>query len=572
MARMRREPLNDIEPIRDLRCLLERGARVFLGKTAFSELTHAGEIVEVGYDQLHDDVRAMGTALLERGYRGKRIALIGENAYAWILAYFSIVNSGITVVPFDKELSCDELVELMDRADVDALCHTAAHTAEALAAVGALHSQTGRAIETIDAGSLTSGGLAPDFLPFGRDELARGNDCYDRLEIDPQATCSILFTSGTTGTSKGVLLSHGNLTANIKGACELVLCGIEDVFVSVLPIHHAYEDMAGILSPLYYGCAIGFCPSIKMLPKCLEVFRPTALCLVPLYVETFHDRIMRAVKQSGREKQFAFAQGVCAFLQRFGLNVADKLLAEPRAAFGGRLELIICGGASLDPTYAPFYRSLGVNLIQGYGVSECSPIVSVNRNNEYKDDSIGRIVSCAEVRIDDDGQIWVRGASVMSGYLDEKDDVLVDGWFPTGDLGRVDEDGFLYITGRCKDIIVLSNGKNIMPQEVERCLVSCESIAEAVVVAGAETGNGSEHLVAHIVPDFESLDLSADEPEALAVAEERIRSEIKESNRKLVYYKRVAAYVLHTKPFEKTTTRKVKRFLLVGNLEGMRYV
>ncbi len=160
----------------------------------------------------------------------------------------------------------------------------------------------------------------------------------------------------------------------------------------------------------------------------------------------------------------------------------------------------------------------------------------------------------------------------MSGYLDEEDDALVDGWFPTGDLGRIDDDGYLYITGRCKDVIVLSNGKNIMPQEVERSLVACESIAEAVVVAGVETGNGPEHLVAHVVPDFETLGLTADDPESLAIIEQKIRSEIKQANRELVYHKRVAAYMLHLEPFEKTTTRKVKRFLLVGNLEGMTYV
>jgi len=569
---MRPAPLNNIEPLSDLRCLLERGAQIFQGKTAFIELLHSSQTVEVSYCRLNDDVRAMGTALLCRGYAGKRIALIGENSYAWVLAYFSIVNSGITVVPFDKELSCAEIVDLMDRADVDALCYTAAYSVEAHAAAEALRAQTGRVVDTIDLGSLSSDRLAPDLLSVGRDELARGNDCYDHVVIDPDETCSILFTSGTTGTSKGVLLGHGNFTANIKGASELVLYRPEDVFVSVLPIHHAYEDMAGIFCPLFYGCTIGFCPSIKKLPKCLEVLKPTVLCLVPLYVETFHGRIMRAVKESGRQKQFVFAQKLSTLLQRIGIDVAGKLLAEPRAAFGGRLELIICGGASLDPAYAPFYRSLGINLIQGYGVSECSPIVSVNRNNEYKDDSIGRIVSCAEVRIDDDGQIWVRGASVMSGYLDEEDDALVDGWFPTGDLGRIDDDGYLYITGRCKDVIVLSNGKNIMPQEVERSLVACESIAEAVVVAGVETGNGPEHLVAHVVPDFETLGLTADDPESLAIIEQKIRSEIKQANRELVYHKRVAAYMLHLEPFEKTTTRKVKRFLLVGNLEGMTYV
>lgn len=569
---MKRYPLNDIELLSDMRCLLERSARMFSDKTAFAELSRSGEASEVSYACFLDDVRTLGTALLARGYAGKRIALIGENSYAWALVYFAVINSGITVVPFDKELSCDEIVDQMTRSQVDALCHTAAYAQEALAAVEELEARTGRRTDLLDAGSLTAGALAPGLLSLGREELARGTDRYAAVELDPGAVCSILFTSGTTGTSKGVLLSHKNFTANIKGACELVLFRPEDTLVSVLPIHHAYEDMAGIFCPLYYGCTIGLCPSPKALPKCLNAFQPTILCLVPLYVETFHSKIMRAVKEGKRERPFAFACAVSSLMRRMGVDVSDRLLAEPRAAFGGRLKLIVCGGASLDASYAPFYRALGINLIKGYGVSECSPIVSVNRNEDYKDDSIGPVVSCAEVRFDDAGQIWVRGDLVMAGYLDEADGGLVDGWFATGDLGYLDDDGFLYITGRCKDVIVLSNGKNVMPQEIEGALTTCESIAEAVVIAGPEGGNGPDHLVAHLVPDYIALDANADDPGGTEAVAERIRADIKRVNRDLVYHKRIASFALHSEPFEKTTTRKIKRFLLKGDMEGMRYV
>lgn len=548
-----------------MRRLLERSADLFSDKTAFAEVTRSGDICEVSYARLYDDVRALGTALLGRGLAGKRVALIGENSYAWVLAYFAIVNSGITAVPFDKDLSCEEIVDQMARAQADALVHTASYKSEAHAAARVLAERSGRTVDLIDAGSFASGKLAEGLLSDGYDEIACGNDRYAGVEIDPDAVCSILFTSGTTGTSKGVLLSHRNFTANIKGACELVLFTPEDTLVSVLPIHHAYEDMAGIFCPLYYGCTVGFCSGLKMLPKCLEAFKPTILCLVPLYVETFHGKIMRAVKESGRERPFSFACKVSTALRRFGIDAAGKLLAEPRAAFGGRLKLVICGGASLDPSYASFYRALGITLIQGYGVSECSPIVSVNRNEEYKDDSIGRIVTCAEVRFDEDGQIWVKGDSVMAGYLDEQGESLVDGWFPTGDIGHMDNEGYLYITGRCKDVIVLSNGKNVMPQEIEFALAACESIAEAVVIAGPESKNGSDHLVAHIVADYETLGLPACDQAADKAVEGLVRADIKRVNRNLAYYKRIAAFSLHAEPFEKTTTRKIKRFLLTEN-------
>lgn len=572
---MQHAPLNDIEQLVDMRNLLERSARLYSGKTAFAELTRTGEVKPVSYARFLEDVRVVGTALLAQGYGAKRIALVGENSYAWVLAYFAIVNSGITVVPIDKELSCEEIVDQMDRAQVDVFCHTASYAAEARAAAESLEERTGRHVDLIDLGSLASGEVACDLFAVGREELSGENDLYAQVSLDAAAVCSILFTSGTTGTSKGVMLSHKNFVANIKGACELVLFRPEDTLVSVLPIHHAYEDMAGIFCPIYYGCRVGFCSGLKRLPQCLDVFQPTILCLVPLYVETFHGKITRAVRERGRERPFALARGISALLQRVGIDVSGRLLAEPRAAFGGRLGLIISGGAAIDPSYAPFYRSLGINLIQGYGVSECSPIVSVNRNDEHKDASIGRVVSCAEVRFDDAGQIMVKGDLVMLGYLDEREregGSLVDGWFATGDLGYLDDEGFLYITGRCKDLIVLSNGKNVMPQEIERALAACPSIAEAVVAAVPKKGNGPDHLVAHIHPDFGELGLDKSSPSDRDLAMRRVREDIGHVNRDLVFYKRIAACSLYEEPFEKTTTRKIKRFLVIGKTEGMTHV
>lgn len=569
---MKQNPLNEIEALPNLRSLLERSAQLFSDKAVFTEVSRKGERREVSYACFLDDVRALGTALLARGYAGKRLALMGENSYAWVLAYFAIVNSGMTVVPFDKELSCEEIVDQMRRANIDAFCHTASYASEAQRAVDRAYECFGCRVDLLNMGCFSTDTLGGDLLSFGKDEVAQGRSLYELVELDPQMVCSILFTSGTTGVSKGVLLSHSNFAANIKAACELVLFRPDDTLVSVLPLHHAYEDMAGIFCPIYFGCTVGFCSGLKMLPTCLEACKPTILCLVPLYVETFRAKIMRAVKESGRERPFTVACKLSSLLQRVGIDVSSTLLSEPRAAFGGRLKLIISGGASIDASYAPFYRSLGINLIQGYGVSECSPIVSVNRNNEYKDDSIGRVVSCAQVKFDEAGQIWVKGDSVMSGYLDEPTEVLMDGWFPTGDLGYLDDEGFLYITGRCKDVIVLSNGKNIMPQELEHALTSCVSIAEAVVIGGPEKGNGPEYLVAHVYPDFEALGLDANLLTARDAALKQVQADIRATNKEQPYYKRIAAFEQHVEPFEKTTTRKIKRFLLVGKTEGMIHV
>jgi long-chain acyl-CoA synthetase len=564
---MRRAPLNDIEEPNDMRELLNRSGRIFSERTAFAECAHDGTIEQITYAALQNDVRALATALLARGYGSKRIAIVGENSYAWILSYFAITSSGAVAVPLDKELDPSEMGSQMRRAAVAAICYTHAYADEAIQAASSAESEGTARIECFDIGSLMAGSAGGELLNCGRTLMGEGEDSYDSVVIDPDETCSIQFTSGTTGTSKGVMLSHRNLTADIKGACELVLFTPDDTLLSILPIHHAYEEMAGIFCPLFFGCTVAFCPGPKSLPRCLTAFKPTILCLVPLYVETLCNRIERTAIDKGRARQLAFARAVNGFLHACSIGIGDCLVSEPRAAFGGRLHLIISGGASLDPFYAAYFRSLGITLIQGYGITECSPIVAVNRNREYKDDSLGRTVSCAEISFDDQGQILVRGPLVMQGYLDDAEataEVLHDGWFSTGDLGSVDADGYVYIEGRSKDLIVLANGKNVMPFEIESTLLRCPSIAEAIVMAGPDRGNGPEHLVAYIHPNYAVLEA----PPGTDVAD-RIRDDIRRANRALLYYKRVARFKMSIEPFEKTTTRKTKRFLLAGDMEDM---
>lgn len=564
---MKQYPLNETEQIHDMRHLVARSARLFPDRIAFAELARSDAMVSVSYSRFERDVHALGTALLSKGFQGKRIALIGENSYAWVLAYFAIINSGITVVPFDKELSLAEVVDQMRRADVDAVCHTGAYTTEAHEAVGILEGGRDKRIVCINLGSLAEGGLVPSYLKKGYEEIESSSDLYEGVDLDVGATCSILFTSGTTGTSKGVMLSHKGLAANTVSAGQLVFAYPEDSLLSVLPIHHSYEDMCGIFTPLYYGTMIALCPEIKKLPHYLSAFNPTIMCLVPLYLETFHGRIIKAAQDQGKERLFKYTMGLVSKLQRMGIDVSSKLLSAPREALGGRLRIIICGGAPLDPSYVSFYRTLGIQILEGYGITECSPLVSANRNEDYKDGSVGRVAPCADIRFDEEGQLFVKGPLVMNGYLDDEEatrEAIVGGWFATGDIGYLDKDGFLHITGRCKDIIVLSNGKNVMPHEVESALTAQKSIAEAVVIAGPATANGSDCLVAHIYADPES----GDEETALS----RVREDIKQVNRGLVYYKRIAGFTLHKEPFEKTTTRKVKRFLLFGDVEGMQDV
>lgn len=554
-----RSPLNNTVPLRDFRELLDRSAERFGEREAFGELTRSGVIGTASFEQLRDDVAAVGTCFIERGFSEARIGVLGENSYAWVLAYFAATTCGAVVVPLDKELDAAALADQMRRASVTVLCHTAQYAHEAQAAAAALEKNGCEPAVCLDFGSLAQDGAACDLLAEGKALRAAGDDRYDCVVLDRDRVCAILFTSGTTGASKGVMLTQKNLCANMFGASELVLYEPEDVFVSVLPLHHAYEAMAGMLCPFAYGSFVALCPEVKQLPRYMEEFSPTVMCLVPLYIETFYRKIKRTAAEGGKEKTLDWAVKANGVLQRCGIDASRALFGEARAAFGGRLAMTIVGGAPLDPRYAPFFQALGIAIVQGYGISECSPIVAVNRNHERKNDAVGRVVSCADVAFDDGGQVLVKGDIVMAGYLDDEEATracLRDGWFATGDLGHLDEDGFLHLTGRCKDIIVLSNGKNVMPQVIEKAICSSGFVTEAVVVPDGD-GTVNTALAAQVY--VEGAARGETERAELVAA---LASELQRVNRSLPYYQRIAMFSLRDEPFEKTTTRKIKRYAI----------
>jgi long-chain acyl-CoA synthetase len=552
---MKKYPLNATEHIPDLKELTDRSIRLYGHKTAFYKMTGRDSYEPVSYGEFGEELAALANSLLAFGWEGQRIALLGENSYEWLLSYFAIVNSNMTVVPLDKDLSKEELTDQMRRSKAAAVFYSATYDEEASFAA-----------ETLDIENTVSWGRAKSsarhslgsLLQQGAALVAAGGDKYSGIQIDRERPCSILFTSGTTGVSKGVMLCHRNLAANTVSACELVLFTSEDTLLSILPIQHAYEDMCGIFGPIYYGAAIAFCGGVKQLPACLKLFKPTVMVLVPLYIETFHKRIWETAKKNRKAAKLRFGILLCNILYKLGIDLRDKLLEEVRGFFGGRLRIVISGGAYLNPNYVKAFRGLGVTILQGYGITECSPIISANRNKSHKDASVGWLAPGCEVRFDKDGQIYVRGENVMLGYLDDEEatEKAFDGdWFITGDLGYRDKDGFLYVTGRCKNLIVLKNGKNIMPDEIENRLTSRPLIAEAMVVEAPGDDNGADSLMALVYPNPE---MAAEmDGESLYRA---VEQEIHLVNQSLVYYKKVHQFRLRQEPFPKTTTRKIKRY------------
>lgn len=551
---MKKYPLYTTKCIRDLKELTDTSTRLYAQKDAFQIMTGIKEYKSVSYEKFGKDLSALANALLDKEFSNLRIALIGENSYQWILSYFAIVNSNATVVPLDKELTKEEILTFVQRSKATVFFFSDTYKDEVKYVTDNVSD-----IYTISFGEKGEAETTLDeLIKQGKTMVENGQDRYSNIEIDRARTCSILFTSGTTGTSKGVELTHRSLSANIVSATELVKFTTDDVLLSVLPIHHAYEDMCGIFGPIKLGATIAFCKGVKQLPTCLTLFRPTVMALVPLYLETFDKRIWESANKQGKEGKLKVAVFLGNMMSALGLDIRDKLLHDVRAFFGGRLKIVIAGGAYLNPELVKSFRGFGITVLNGYGLTECSPIISANRNKSHKDKSVGWVASCCDVCFDEDGQILVKGESLMKGYLDDEQGTAeaFDGeWFKTGDLGFQDKDGFLYITGRCKNLIVLKNGKNIMPEEIEYHIGKSPLVAEVMVKEANSDANGADSLMAIIYPN-PNLTKDMNEWEL----RNAIQTEIDKVNQTLVYYKKIHQFELRASELPKTTTKKIMRY------------
>ncbi|MBQ9941711.1 MAG: AMP-binding protein [Christensenellaceae bacterium] len=547
-------PFNPTEECRDFRHLLARSAKLYPSHTAFCE-KRGRETVSVSYAEFWQQTQALGTAFLEAGFAGCRVGLVGENSIDWIRAYFALTCIGSVVVPLDKDLSEEEMTGLLKNVQAAAVIHSETFEEEAAEAAQAL------GISAIRMHARRRENHLRALMEKGAALLEHGDSRFDKVTLRPEDLSVILFTSGTTGTSKGVMLSVRNQLVNTRAACDSMLFTAEDTLLSVLPLHHAYEQVCSIFGPVYYGCRIAFCPGIKNIPGCLAEFGPTIMILVPLYLETFAKRIADGAKKQHKERSLRFAMALGRGLKKIGIDVRKKLCRQPREALGGRLKLIVSGSAPLDPQLIRFYAGLGVQVLEGYGISECAPLVSTNRQKDWKAGTVGRPASWAQVCTDEDGQILVKGDCVMLGYWQDeaatKAAIDEDGWFATGDLGGLDKQGYLCIRGRSKDIIVLKNGKNIMPQEIERRLLRESIVAETVVVGTSAGKNGIDSLHAVIYPDPQQT-AGMEEEEIRALVSRAVEA----ANRGVIYYKQVQSFSLRREEFEKTTTRKIKRHLV----------
>ena len=498
------------------------------------------------------------------GSSGKRIAIIGETSPYWVASYLAVIASGNTAVPMDKELDPEQISGFFETADI----------------VGVVFSKTfNKVFSNMLIGHKTLKYLFPldtDGLHENRriTSLAHlatiGKNLTRTVEPDTdlERCCELLFTSGTTGTSKCVMLCQRNLCSAITAACGATDFGPDDVMVSVLPLHHTYE-LTCSLAYFNYGGIICINDSLRHVLRSFKEYRPTGIVLVPLFVTTMYKKILSEANKAGKGKMLEAASKVGHVLSLAGIDASDAMFKDVRDAFGGRLKKIVCGGAALDPKMVEQFETFGISIYEGYGITECAPLVAVSPYYKRKCGSVGPAVSCCTIRIDgaekdengnDVGEILVKGDNVMLGYMNNPEAnaeaFTEDGWFRTGDMGYMDEDGYLFITGRKKSVIVLENGKNVFPEEMEEYLSKIDEIAESVVV-GREEEDGTVKLTALIFPNYAKYsEVSENELRTT------IQKEITQLNKRLPSFKQIRKIEFRSTEFEKTTTKKIKRHLV----------
>ena len=544
---------SDMKQINTVRDILESSSQNYTNRTAFVLRDSQGAENKISYSKFMRDTDALVLALTEKlGLHRKHIGIMGDNSYFWCVSYFAVLSSDSVAVPLDKDNPADETAELMKFGDVSVLIcdgksarKIAEHTDEHILIICSDSTDDGRMI------SLEA------LLEYGHKTLGEGK--RPARNTDPDAMAVLLFTSGTTGVAKGVMLSNRNIVSDLKAVSGNVNISYEDRSLSVLPLHHTYESIS-VLMVLSCGGTVCFASSFRNLSADFLFFRPTVLVCVPLLLEKLGRRIEKEIERRGAKGRSRIFSVVSGFVSEDSRRKAFSAIHEK---FGGRLKKIIVGAAPCSKDTVEKFEMYGFRVIIGYGLTECSPIVICNSDIERKSNSIGKALKCAEVKIsgaDENGvgEITVKGPMVMLGYYkntEETQKVLRDGWLYTGDLGYADKEGFYYITGRKKNIIVTSGGKNIYPEEIEYHLLKSPLIAECMVY-----GESDKEITAEIVPDTEEMKRKS-KSERLTDEQIRLYTEavVNTVNKKLPPYKRIKNITIRETEFEKTSTRKIKR-------------
>lgn len=560
-------------PITDIKQMFQTSCEKYGDNVAFRQRFVKGEpFSEITYKEALHDVNALGTALTDLGLKDKRIGIIGDNCYQWAISYLAVISGVGVVVPLDKELSSSDLKQLAIEAELSLVMCTKKHQQDFLDMVKSGDTEIQKVV-ALD-GDKEDEDLIhlAEIIKKGEALITKGDRRFLDAEIYQDEMAVLLFTSGTTGISKGVMLSNRNLCEDLMSAPTILNVNTWDIFFSVLPVHHTYECTCGFLMPLYKGASIAYCEGLKHIPKNLQEIRPTMLLAVPLIFESLYKNIMKNIRKSGKEGLVKKVMKINRFTKKVGFDLNRKVLKDIYKVFGGRMRVLISGGAAIDPQILEFFNELGFIAVQGYGLTECAPMAALNPDSHkyMRNTSVGKLLPGMEVKIEDKdeegiGEICLKGNNVMMGYYnmkEETDRVIKDGWFYSGDLGYVDDENFIYITGRKKNVIITKNGKNVFPEELEYLLSKSDFVEESMVWAASDDAGQDITIVTTIKPSMEDIkeNLNKENPtdeEIIGLLEKVVDS----INENLPLYKKIRKINVRHEDFEKTTGKKIKRFV-----------
>lgn len=518
------------------------------------------KIEAITYKEFQYDTYYLGTALLQLGMKKNHIAVIGENSYKWLTVYLTVLKSDSVLVPIDRELPEKDIINILKSSDSEVLFYAGKYEKY----IEDLKKELPNIKYFIgfDRDENLENVLSyKKIMDLGKEKYEAGDKSYTSIEHkDTNILKLLVYTSGTTGDPKGVMLTEHNLVSCVYYGLQVA--EIKTKCLSVLPYHHTYEAVAGILVALHKHATICINDSLKNVLKNLQLYKPDYIYLVPAFTEVFYKNIWGTAKKEGKEAGLKFLIKLSNVLRKIGIDLRGKLFKSIHSAFGGNLKEIICGGAPIRPEIGKFFNDIGVMLLNGYGITECSPLVSVNRPKFNDSSTVGVILPCCEVKIENpndegDGEIWVKGDIVMMGYYKDKertDKVLKDGWFNTEDYGKVNEKGQLVINGRKKNVIVLTNGKNVYPEEIENYILRIPYVEETIVKAVKNDIGQEVALCAEVY-------LNSDKVKELEIkdVEEQLKKDISKETKELASYKHITKIEIRKTEFIKTTTKKIKR-------------
>ncbi len=561
-----REPIYKVERYTDIKDMIEKTGEKYADRPAYLFRTEEpGKLREITHREFRNQIKELGTRLIDLGLKDKRIAVIGENCYEWCVSYLAVVTGTGIVVPLDKALPENEIESLIIRSEVEAIFYTKKYDEIMQKLKEKGNTKIKYFISMNEEEHKDNIYSFHKLLVEGKKLIEDGDRRFIDAKINPDVMGIMLFTSGTTAMSKAVMLSHKNIVSNLYDIASVIKLVPEDRMLSFLPLHHTFESTVGFLYPISCGCAIIFCDGIRHIGDNIKEFDITAMISVPALFEGMYRKVKKGIEKKGKWGKVEKGIKISNFLRKFGIDMRQKLFKEVHEAVGTKLRLFVAGGAALDPEYEKGFIDLGFTIYQGYGLTESSPVIAAEDDKYQRLGSIGKAFPSLDVKIDNQneegiGELLAKGPTIMLGYYNNEEatkETIEDGWLHTGDLAKIDKDGYIFITGRKKFVIVLKNGKNIYPEELEALVNKIEGVKESFVYGKPEE-DGDFKICAKIVYDKDIVKEIYNIEDEKQI-KEAIWNEVKKINKQMPAYKYIRDIIVTDKELIKTTTQKIKR-------------